>query len=160
MNSATLYQARLHSLYKEYLWENLIKWIDDLLGQSKTLEEWFTVLENVLLIAEKVGLVSRITKCALLLKDVKGCGKSFSENGVKHDPERIRSLLELPSPCDAQQLQQFIYATQWMARTIPQYVSKMLILTDLSESIMAKQSPRELGRVHAESAYSRCGGAT
>ena len=68
LNSATLYQARLHSLYKEYLWKNLIIWIDDLLGHAKTLEEWFTVLEQVLLISEKVGLVFSITKCDLLLK--------------------------------------------------------------------------------------------
>ena len=120
----------------------MIIWIDDLLGHAKTLEEWFVVLENVLLITENVGLVFSITKCVLLLKEVKWCGKIFSATSITHDPERIRSLVELPSPCDAQQLQQFIYATQWMARTIPQYVSKMLILTDLYESIMAKQPKR------------------
>ncbi|KAH9113127.1 hypothetical protein AeMF1_012630 [Aphanomyces euteiches] len=45
----------------------------------------------------------------------------LSESGVKQDPERIQALCAIPKPTNAGELQQFIYATNWLRESITEY---------------------------------------
>ena len=142
LNSAPQFQARLNVVFKELLWNKLIIYIDDALGHAATLDEWFETLSRTLEIAEAVRLTLNINKCDLFLLIAKFCGRIFSRDGVRHDPDRIRAFKELTVPRTARELQQFIFGSQWMSRHIPLYVEQMLPLTQLYEVVMKNQPKR------------------
>ncbi len=56
-------------------------------------------------------------------REVRWCGRIISKSGVKHDPDRITALMELPEPMTAKELQQFVCAVNWMRLSFPAYNS-------------------------------------
>jgi hypothetical protein len=145
MNSAPQFQARMTKMFEELLWEKLVVWMDDILGHSDTLEGWFRVLERTLEIAEEYNLKLNVKKCQLFTPEVKFCGRIFSEDGVRHDLQKIKALVDLPRPKTARELQQFIFGSQWMSRHVPGYAGRVYPLNTLYEQLMSKMPKRTRG---------------
>ena len=82
----------------------------------------------------------------MFLREVKFCGRIFSPQGVRHDPNRIAALTEMPIPKKANELQQILMASQWMARSIPNYNNLVVNLQDILEKAM-KMQPRRTKKV-------------
>jgi len=51
-------------------------------------------------------------------------------------------LLAIPQPQTARDLQQFLMASQWMSRSIPEYNKKVQILQDMFQQCMKDQPSR------------------
>ena len=58
-------------------------------------------------------------KCHLVQPRVKLLGHVVSENGIEADPDKVKSIIRLPSPKSSKQLATFIYKVKYMARFIP-----------------------------------------
>ena len=58
----------------------------------------------------EVGLFVAAHKVTLYAREVKGCGKLYSGMGVRHDPGRIRGLVEICRPETVGELMQFLQA--------------------------------------------------
>ena len=142
LNSATQFQARMAEIYATLLYKSLIIWIDDLLGYAEEEKTWFTILDRTLELADSYNLKFNIEKCHLFLKEVKFCGRIFGPTGVRHDPRRIAALTEMPIPTRANELQQILMASQWMARSIPNYNKIVISLQDILEDAMKLQLRR------------------
>ena len=142
LNSAIQFQSRMHEVFKELIFDKLIIWIDDLLGHASTLDQWFAILERVFELATQYNIKFNIDKCELFSTEVKYCGRVFSTKGVSHDPARIAALTNIPQPKTARDLQQFLMATQWMSRSIPEYNSKVYSLQLIYEEAMKGQPAR------------------
>jgi hypothetical protein len=56
----------------------------------------------VLKTCQKAGLKFNPSKCDFFKKSVKRCGRAIDAKGVAHDPDRIRTLIEMPDPVKAQ----------------------------------------------------------
>jgi hypothetical protein len=142
LNSATQFQSRMHEVFKELIFDKVIIWIDDLLGHASSLETWFSNLERVLNLATQSNIKFNVEKCEFFAREVKYCGRIFSTKGVSHDPSRVSALLEIPHPTTARDLQQFLMATQWMSRSIPEYNAKVYTLQFIFEKAMKGQPSR------------------
>jgi hypothetical protein len=142
LNSATQFQARMTEVFQSLIKDSLKVWIDDLLGHAKSLEEWFSTLEETLRLADERNIKFNLKKCELYTRRVRFCGRIFSPEGVSHDPDRIEALLAIPQPQTARDLQQFLMATQWMSRSIPEYNKRVLTLQDVFEKCMKDQPSR------------------
>jgi hypothetical protein len=117
-------------------------WIDDLLGHADTYHNWFRILEKTLQLAVERNITFNLKKCKLFTRKAKFCGRIFTPDGVSHDPDRIEALLAIPQPQTARDLQQFLMASQWMSRSIPEYNKKVQILQDVFEKYMKDQPSR------------------
>jgi hypothetical protein len=84
-------------------------------------------------------------KCNLFTPEVEFCGRIFNADGVRTDPKKVQTLVDLPLPQTARDLQQFIFGSQWMNRHIPAYASRILPLTTLYEELMKRQPKRTKG---------------
>ncbi len=71
-------------------------------------------------------------------KSVKWYGRIIDANGVAHDPDRIRALIEMPDPVTAQDIQQFLCAANWMRASIPAYNVIVRPLMELMEQAYAE----------------------
>ncbi|MCO5579123.1 hypothetical protein L7F22_032975 [Adiantum nelumboides] len=58
-------------------------------------------------------------KCHLAQPRVKLLGHMVSENGIEDDPDKVKSIILLPSPKSTKQLATFIHKVKYMARFIP-----------------------------------------
>ena len=58
-------------------------------------------------------------KCHLVQPRVKLLGHVVLENGIEADPDKVKSIILLPSPKSSKQLATFIYKVKYMARFIP-----------------------------------------
>ena len=67
----------------------------------------------------EVGLFVAAHKVTLYAREVKWCGKLYSGTGVRHDPARIRGLVEMRRPATVGELMQFLKATNWMRLSLP-----------------------------------------
>ena len=112
LNSATQFQARMTQIFSELLYKHLIIWIDDLLGHAETQDQLLQALTKTLTLAQSFNLKLNLSKCHLFLQQVKFCGRIFNSKGVSHDPSRIKSLIEMPTPKTARELQQILMASQ------------------------------------------------
>ena len=142
LNSAIQFQSRMHQVFKELIFEELIIWIDDLLGHAPNLQKWFAILERVLELSTQYNIKFNIEKCEFFSTEVKYCGRIFSINGVSHDAARVNALVDIPQPKTARDLQQFLMASQWMSRSIPEFNSKVYLLQCIFEEAMKSQPSR------------------
>ncbi|CEO95672.1 hypothetical protein PBRA_009680 [Plasmodiophora brassicae] len=142
LNSSPQFQARMAEIFSELLMKALIIWIDDILGHARTEQERFRVLDMTLQLAEKHNLKFNLDKCDFFLRKVKFAGRIFTPEGTTHDPERIRALQEMQTPRTARDLQQFLYAVQWMSKSIPEYSRIALPLQEIYEKSMKDQPKR------------------
>ena len=79
------------------------------IGQS--MEELIVNLRAVLLRFLERGLFLAAHKLVLFAKDVKWCRKFYSRTAVRHDPRRVRGLVEMRRPETVGQLMKFLQAT-------------------------------------------------
>ncbi|XXQ36816.1 Integrase catalytic domain-containing protein [Plasmodiophora brassicae] len=142
MNSAPQYQGRMFEVFGELMFHKLIIWIDDLMGHAQREDDWFRTLERTLMLAERHSIKFNVEKCELFTTEVRFCGRIFTPEGVRHDPARIEALMAIPQPRTARDLQQFLMATQWMSRSIPEYNRKVHLLQRIYEDAMKDQPGR------------------
>lgn len=85
-----------------------IIFVDDILCMSKSYEEHLTHLENIFSKLANANMTINLEKCNLIAKEVKFLGYILSEDGLKTDPEKIKAIVEYPSPRSQKNLKSFI----------------------------------------------------
>ena len=73
----------------------VVVWIDDLLISSTCQEEHVANVLTVLRRLDAVGWKADPRKAVLYSTKVKWCGRVYSKNGVKCDPDRIQGITEM-----------------------------------------------------------------
>ncbi|CEO95374.1 Reverse transcriptase domain-containing protein [Plasmodiophora brassicae] len=130
MNSAVQFHARMAAIFDD-MKENLLIWIDDILGFARSEEDLLHQLTRVLERCRERNLKLNPNKCTLFARELKWCGRIYSREGVRHDPERIEALTSMPRPKTATDLQQFLWAANWMRTHVPGYASIVRPLQEL-----------------------------
>lgn len=60
-------------------------------------------------------------KTELFLREAKFCGRLITADGVRPDPRKLDSILNMHTPSTGAELQQLLTATNWMRTSIPSY---------------------------------------
>ena len=94
-------------------------YVDDVRVLGRTVAELVANLCEVLLRFMERGLFLAAHKLVLFAGEVKWCGKVYSGHSVKHDPERIRVLVEMRRPETIGELMKFLQAANWMRLSLP-----------------------------------------
>ena len=94
-------------------------YVDDVKVTGRSVEELIVNLRAVLLRCIERGLFLAAHKLVLFAKEVKWCGKLYSGTVVRHDPERVRGLVEMRRPETVGELMKFLQATNWMRLSLP-----------------------------------------
>ncbi|CEP01149.1 hypothetical protein PBRA_008461, partial [Plasmodiophora brassicae] len=111
--------------------DNLLIWIDDLLGFAKSEDDLLHQLTRVLERCRERNVKLNPGKCTLFARELKWCGRIYSRDGVRHDPERIEALTTMSRPRTVKELQQFLWAANWMRTHIPGYPCIIRPLQDI-----------------------------
>ena len=124
-------QSTAQTVYGERYGDGIEAWLDDTLGSATEESELMDLLEYTLKRCLEYGLKLNPSKCDFFDTHVIWCGRAISADGVGHDSARVKGMIELEPPTNAQQLQQFVCALNWMRLSIPEYNKVVSPLTTL-----------------------------
>jgi hypothetical protein len=96
-------------------------WVDDVFQYARSFEALLSNLEIMFTRLKTKNIVLNPEKSTLCSTSVTWCGRRIDSTGVVFDDNLIRGLLKLERPVNAQQLQQFIGACNWVRSTIPRF---------------------------------------
>ena len=122
------FQACTAQVFQE-LSSSLLKWLDVFPVHANSESELLRYLEKFFSLCREYGLKIHAAKSHLFLKEARFC----DSEGVRFDPRRLKTLLEMRPPEKANELQQFICAANWMRTSIPEYAKVVAPLHSLME---------------------------
>lgn len=117
-NGPAQYQKRANWALAPFIGDFVKAFIDDFCVYSSRAEHC-EKLKKVLGRYDECGGQLNPKKCHLAQPRVKLLGHVVSENGIEADPDKVKSIILLPSPKSTKQLATFVQKVKYMARFIP-----------------------------------------
>ena len=88
-NVPAAFMDLMHRIFKPYLDQFVVVFIDDILVYSKTLEDHERHLRVVLQILREYQLYAKFSKCEFWLKEVTFLDHIIFNDGIKVDPTKV-----------------------------------------------------------------------
>lgn len=101
--------------------QSVIVFVDDILVVSKSLDEHLEHLNTIFDKFRKANLVLNESKCEFMKSSMKFLGHIISADGVRTDPEKIRSITEFPIPTNVKGIRAFLGLTGYYRRFSEKY---------------------------------------
>ena len=111
--------------------ENVLIWMDDILVAGDDKKTHDDTVSKVLQRARQVGVVFNKDKLQFRQKEVKYIGQIFDQDGMRIDPDRVKSLQNLDPPTNKQELQRIIGSFNYVRKYIPKMAEHMSPLCKL-----------------------------
>ena len=122
--------------------EKMLQWLHDFLFYATDEEQLLNNIDSFLQVCNEIGLKIHAEKMTLFATAVQFCGRVISSEGIQYHPRHFESLVSMQTPTYANELQQFICATNWMRNSIPAYAQRIAPLHELLESCDEKAGKR------------------
>ena len=107
-SGSALFNQLVQSLFSEWLWSEVLTFLDDVTLPSRTIGEGIQLLSKVLDRLQTAGLKLKGSKCKLLQTQVKILGVIVSQNSMQEDPERIAVIKALTFPRTKREMRAFL----------------------------------------------------
>ena len=111
--------------------DQIIVYQDDILILTETLSEHDQVLDQVLGTLMNAGIKVNHQKCEFFTKSVTYLGHVFDHNGIHPSAEKIRAIVEAPSPSNLKEVQSFIGICNFYHRFVRNFSDRFQPLYDL-----------------------------
>ena len=120
-NTPATFQAYINKAMKGILDEFYVVYLDDILIYSQTAEEHERHVNKVLARLQRANLYAKLSKCRFHQAEVRFLGFIVGRNGIRIDPDRVRTVGEWPTPQSYHDIQVFLGFTGYFRRFIHQY---------------------------------------
>jgi hypothetical protein len=120
-NAPSVFQSLMYSSLSPYIGKFAALYIDDILIYSKTEDEHYHHIEQILKALEEHNLKAKIAKCQFIKQETKFLGHIISEGIVKPDPSKFGPILKFPQPTTTKELQTFLGMCGWFRKHINWY---------------------------------------
>ena len=107
-NAVATFQRLMDLVLNGLNLEICLTYLDDIILFSRNLDEHLHRLEMLLRRLGEVNLKLKPSKCVLLQKEVNFLGHVVSAKGVSTDPDKIKLIVEWPTPTNLKQLRGFL----------------------------------------------------
>ena len=132
INSATeVFQDGFEEIFGDI--EGVDIYIDDVRIKAKNQVEHNVRLEQVLERAEQRNVKFKLDKCKISSNEVKYMGHIFTEQGIKLDADRVKSIVDMKPPKDKKELETFLGMITYVSRFIPSLATKNAVLRELTK---------------------------
>lgn len=124
-NAPSVFQSVMNNVFSKHNMLNkfVLVYMDDILILSKTFEEHLQHLDKVFSVLQSEGLSVKLKKCQFFQDELKFLGHVISPDGIKPDPDKIKTVDEYPLPQTQTELKGFLGLTNYFRRFIKNYAS-------------------------------------
>lgn len=120
-NAPATFQRLMNEILREYINQICVVYLDDILVFSTTLEEHEKSLSKIFSRLQEHNLKIQVDKCSFLKKDTEFLGHVLTVEGIKPNPEKIKTIQEIEIPKTEKQLKGFLGATGYYRKFIKDY---------------------------------------
>ena len=106
-NALRTFMRLMNEVLKELLGKFVIVYLDDILIFSKTLKDHMMHIRKVFEKLREEKLLINLKKCSFVKKKLVYLGFVISAEGLKMDPEKVRAILEWPTPRSVMEVRSF-----------------------------------------------------
>jgi hypothetical protein len=150
-NAPATQQRLMDALFTPEFEHKVFCYLDDIVIISKTFEEHISLLIRVLEKLTYAGLTINYEKSQFFKKELKYLGFMVDELGLRADPDKVRAVLEYPTPTTKKEIRRFHGSCSWFRRFIPNFSTIAAPLNKLAAS--GKNSPKFGWTAEANSAF-------
>ncbi|PAA92161.1 hypothetical protein BOX15_Mlig008949g9 [Macrostomum lignano] len=128
-NAAQTFQRFIDSVFHGLSF--VISYIDDVLIFSKTREDHYSHLEQVLDRLRTHGLQVHLKKCEFFQSEVDFLGHRVTPEGIKPLQKKIQIITDWPTPTDSNALRRFLGVVGFYRLFVPKFADRICPLQDL-----------------------------
>ena len=132
-NAPATFQNAMNNLFGQRIGIFVLVYMDDILIFSKTKEDHFKHLDEVLTLLTKHGYHINEKKCAFLQTELKFLGHTISADGLKVDQDKIQVLKTWSPPTDKSGIRSLLGFGNYFRRFIYKYSDMVLPLLNLTK---------------------------
>lgn len=132
-NTLATFQPCMNHVFRGQVWHFVLVFFDDILIYSWTWEEHLQHLEVVLCIIEEQQLYAKMFKCEFGLTKALCLGHVIVEDGMKVHQEKIRAILDWPTPRNVVALSRFLFICTYYRGFVRGFSQLATPLTNLTK---------------------------
>lgn len=107
-NAPSTFQRVMNDVFKDLIGKICFIYMDDILVFSNTIEQHLSNLETIFQVLRIHNLKIEPDKCNYLTKEVIFLGHLLTPDGIKPDSNKIKSILNFPTPKNEKELKSFL----------------------------------------------------
>ena len=130
-NAPATFQAYINQSLVRLLDHIVVVYLDNILIYLKDPQEHESHVRQVLARLRKYRLYAKLSKCSFSVPEVEFLGFLVSADGVRADPERVRSIQEWESPASFKEVQIFLGFANFYRRFVYKYSDLAAGMTNL-----------------------------
>ncbi|XP_071921742.1 uncharacterized protein [Coffea arabica] len=132
-NAPTAFMDLMQRIFKKYLDQFVVVFIDDILIYSKTREEHAKHLGVVLQILREHKLYAKFSKCEFWLTEISFLGHRVSEDGIAMDPAKVEAVTNWKQPKTPTEVRSFLGLAGYYRRFIQDFSKIAGPMTELTK---------------------------
>ena len=118
-NAGATYQRLVNKMFQKQIGTTMEVYIDDMLVKSTTTELHIAHLSEVFQILRKYNMKLNPVKCAFGVSAGKFLGFIVNNRGIEANPDKIKAVLDMPSPSSIKEVQHLIGRIAGLSRFVP-----------------------------------------
>ncbi|XP_028081859.1 uncharacterized protein LOC114283238 [Camellia sinensis] len=124
---------KMSSIFKPYLDEFVVVFIDDILIYSKSREEHEKHLRLILQTLRDKKLYAKLKKCEFWLNEVVFLRHVINKDSVSVDPQKIEAIVNWPAPTNVTEVRSFMGLAGYYRRFVKDFSKIAVSLTQLTQ---------------------------
>ena len=130
-NAPATFMTLMNDIFREYLDQFVIVYLDDILIYSKTKGEHFQHVKKVLGKLREHRLFGKISKCEFFKDEVEYLGHYISSKGISVDQHKIDAVKTWPIPTNISELRSFLGLASYYRKFVKDFSAIASPLTQL-----------------------------
>lgn len=122
-NAPATFQRLINGIFAGMKGLSLQVFLDDVCIATDTWCEHLEMLQKVFQLIIKANLKLKGSKCCFGTKSVSFLGHLITPEGVKPDPYKVKAFVDLPTPCDVQEVRRVLGAFNYYRKFIPNFAA-------------------------------------
>ena len=120
-NASATFMDLMNRVFRPYVDQFVVVFIDDILVYSKDQENHDTYLRVVLETLRKEQLYAKLSKCEFWLNEVSFLGHLVSEEGIRVDPRKIEVIIEWKPSRNVTEVRSFLGLASYYRRFVKRF---------------------------------------
>ena len=130
-NAPATFMTLMNDIFREYLDQFVVIYLDDILIYSKTKEGHIQHIKKVLDILRQHKLFAKISKCEFFKHQVEYLGHLISKNGIAVDKKKVEAIQTWPTPSNVSEIHSFLGLASYYRKFVPNFSTIATPLTQL-----------------------------